>query len=177
MEGNGRKRYSVAEAAQLLGITERGVRWKLNQGQLEGIQEQKRWWVFLPEVGEEEIAGSEEGRKEDGSRRDEEVPEGVGSPADALPEGEGSTAVRELVQLVRELQQQNLELAGQLGYTQRRLIETEEQMRLLQAPPQEEVLPVAEEGASEVPPIERHESAKDTPGWWRRVLDGFYGRS
>lgn len=142
MEGNGRKRYSVAEAAQVLGITERGVRWKLTEGHLEGVQDGKRWWVFLSEVAEEDATGSEEGRKEEASSSYQEVPEAPGSKAEALPEGGGSTAVRELIQLVRELQQQNLELAGQLGYTQRRLLETEEKMKLLQKPEEEPGLEV-----------------------------------
>jgi hypothetical protein len=60
----------------------------------------------------------------------------------------------ELVSLVRDLQKENRDLAGQLGYMQAQLQQAQEEVRLLRAP---EVPPVVENAA---------ESPAPRP-WWR----------
>ena len=42
------QRRSVPEVARLLGISERGVRDKIERGQLNAVKEGKRWMVLLP---------------------------------------------------------------------------------------------------------------------------------
>jgi len=47
LSGSGR-RHTVPEIARLLGISERGVRDKIERGQLDAVKVGKRWMVLLP---------------------------------------------------------------------------------------------------------------------------------
>ena len=73
--------------------------------------------------------------------------------------------VVELVALVDKLQQQNLDLAGRLGFLQSELQQRDEQLKALQAPREE--LASQELPADATPAEER-----PRPSWWRRVLLG-----
>lgn len=42
------QRHSVPEVARILGISERGVRDKIERGQLDAVKDGKRWMVLLP---------------------------------------------------------------------------------------------------------------------------------
>lgn len=42
------RRHSVPEVARILGISERGVRDKIERGQLDAVKDGKRWMVHLP---------------------------------------------------------------------------------------------------------------------------------
>jgi excisionase family DNA binding protein len=57
LSGSGR-RHTVPEVARLLGISERGVRDKIERGQLPAVKEGKRWIVLLPP--EDAVAGGSE---------------------------------------------------------------------------------------------------------------------
>lgn len=140
--GNKRK-VTVAEAAAILGITDRGVRWKIQHDQLEAVQEGKRRYVLLPAVPEAQV---------------EERKEGTEAVTGSESGSAGSVPASDLLNLIREKDQRILELSGQLGYLQSQLDTAREQLKLL-APP-----------AEDQPTASRESSGEDRPRrWWRRL--------
>jgi hypothetical protein len=131
-----REATSVPEAARVLGITERAVRKRIQAGTLRGELVAGRWYVSLP-GGEEastfrpapvrrqnrDVAGTAAA-----ANRNPAPPEPQGSDAGSavVPAGHAT----ELLKMLRELQQQNLELAGQVGFLQARLGTAQDQLLL-----------------------------------------------
>ena len=154
---------SLKEAAEQFGISERTVRRRIDEGTLQGYKQKVdrgyEWRVYVGSRLAEQPGISPRQNADDTGK----VPS---RPADAeMPEATAPGVV-ELVRLVEHLQRDNQQMAGQLGFMQaklqeseRRALHAEEQVRLLMAPKDEPVEPE--------PPAEPVRVS-----WWRRLLDG-----
>jgi excisionase family DNA binding protein len=129
---------TLAEAAAQLGVSTDTVRRRIQRGDLSARQVDTKfgpaWRVLL---------GS--------------APVPANGLHGSAPVGPG---VVELVALVDKLQQQNLELAGRVGYYQAEVEQLRTTLKALQAPREE--LAAATVPAEEPP----------RPSWWRRLLLG-----
>ncbi len=101
---SGTIRYSVPEAAKLLGITERAVRKRIEAGTLLGKRNGREWLVLLPR---EPVA----------------EPKGTSSGTDSEPDGTaaepgGTNGTSSVEAIVEKLYRDNLELAGRVGFYQ-----------------------------------------------------------
>ena len=97
-------RYSVPEAAKLLGITERAVRKRIEAGTLLGKRNGREWVVLLPR---EPVA----------------EPKGTSSGTDSEPDGtatesRGTNGTSSVEAIAEKLYRDNLELAGRVGFYQ-----------------------------------------------------------
>ena len=111
------------------------------------------------------VSGAESGPSDgpvgDGSGRDSQgLPEATGTPN--TPH---TLSLEPLVGLVRQLQEENRNLAGQLGFVQAQLQQAHDTIRLLQAPP-------PEPAPADDPPIEAVATIREAPPaqprpWWR----------
>ncbi len=153
----------MPEAARALGITERAVRKRIQAGSLSGELVGGRWYVVLS--GSDDVSSSRpapvRSRNREGvgtsvagirnKTRREPGGSDVGSDAgsDVVPAGHAT----ELLKMLRELQQQNLELAGQVGFLQARLATAQDQ--LLLAEHQEGKEPESQADAEPVPFLRR----------------------
>lgn len=154
----------LAEAAAHLGVSTDTARRRLRKGLLVGEQRPTpqgfTWWVRI----------------------------GAAAQAAGSPTQPAQAGVVELAQLVRDLQRQNLELAGLLGSLQQRLVYAEDRVRALEAPrekrnPDSEISDSAVVRA-DVPEIAPHgptdglgvsttgtpSAAPQRASWWRRWL-------
>lgn len=112
-------RVTVKEWAAQNRVTERAVRARLVRGTLPGSKERdpstraELWYVDVPE----------------GTERAEHLP-------GTVPEHTGTNdpGTVELVRLVRDLNQQLIEVSGRCGWLQAQLEESQNQVRLLSAP-------------------------------------------
>lgn len=147
-------RCSVPEAARRLGITERAVRKRIQAGTMQAERVDGKWLVVLEPVGTSAVppvvpSGQQSRQRPHVVRQPEPVP--ASSPA-APPEDEVMPAVpatvpvatvpaehaTDLLGMLRDLQRQNLELAGQVGFLQARLAATQEQLLLAEEEPEPE---------------------------------------
>ncbi|HCG02475.1 MAG TPA: hypothetical protein DEV93_18275 [Chloroflexi bacterium] len=135
-----RETTSVPDAARALGITERAVRKRIQAGSLSGELVGGRWYVVLSRS--EDVSSSRPALAQRPNRnaarasapahRNRARPEpggsdeGSGAGSDVVPAGHAT----ELLKMLRELQQQNLELAGQVGFLQARLATAQDQLLL-----------------------------------------------
>ncbi len=101
---SGTIRYSVPEAAKLLGITERAVRKRIEAGTLLGKRNGREWVVLLPKEPVREPKGASSGTDSE--------PDGTA----AEPRGTSGTGSVEAI--VEKLYRDNLELAGRVGFYQ-----------------------------------------------------------
>jgi hypothetical protein len=112
----------IAEAARRLGVSIDTARRRLKRGQLVGREvptpQGHRWDVWLNGLGSTAQATA--------------YARGAPPTQDAQPPHRQEAP--ELAQLVRELQQQNLELAGRVGFYQAQLEQSRETIKALQAP-------------------------------------------
>jgi excisionase family DNA binding protein len=162
--------YTVTEAALLLGISETAVRRRISDRALTGMKLGRGWRVLLP--GE-----PREGRPPSGT---EVEPRSSGDVHAAAPEP--------LIALVRDLQRQNLALAGHIGYLQSRLsLQADGSSEPATVPPpaveasppdrvgrdeHEDTLREVEELRRQVEELERERAAQSAAPrkkrWWRR---------
>jgi excisionase family DNA binding protein len=108
-------RHSVAEAAAILGVSDRAVRARIERGTLRAERAGKRSWVvWLPEP-----SGT-------GNGNGNGIPIPVAAKNGTAPERPSGEAgdLSKLVQLPGDKDQRILELAGQVGYLQSQLSET-----------------------------------------------------
>ncbi len=144
--------FSVKEAAQALGISEKTVRNRIQAGTLPAIKATRpqgyEWRVF-PAGVPTEIASVVQ-----------VVPDPRHVEGQVAPDPEEKTT--ELARLLEKmyadnqrLAEVNAQLSGQVGFLQAKLQDAEEQIRLLMAPQEPELVP------------------QDAPAkrpWWRRFL-------
>jgi hypothetical protein len=142
------QRISVVEAATRLGISERAVRKRIAAGTLHAVREDGRWLVSLPD-GADVRRPTAPSLRTAPSRTTPSAPAASGGPAEATeavkPAGGGARQTPEasptvpadhasdLLRMIRDLQQQNLELAGQVGFLQARLASVQDQLLLAEA--------------------------------------------
>ena len=134
---------SVTEAAARLGVSERTVWRRIKQGKLKTHKTTDGVRVSLSDIP---------------STVSDSVPvsdsKATDNTTDTVSDVPGE--VIELVRLVDRLQQSNQQLAGQVGYLQRQVIEQQETIQRLLPAPKDEPEPPA---ASEPKRV-----------WWRRLL-------
>jgi excisionase family DNA binding protein len=145
------ERYSVVEAASLLGISERAVRKRIQAGTLPAERVDGRWRVALARVGPAPKAQTGETTAGPGTSRRatrNNQPERLHAAARAREAGSSGTAnsvpaehASELLRMVADLQRRNLELAGQVGFLQARLATTQEQLLLAESSDESEEVP------------------------------------
>jgi excisionase family DNA binding protein len=140
---------SVREAAVMAGVSERTIRRWLRSGQVRAVKRGGSYRI-RPNALAAMIG-------HDGT---EEADDGVDSPPaagiDASDTADvATTGVAELTRLVRDLQQQNLELAGRVGYFQAENAQLRERLALM-AP-----------AAPEPTPTTGAVSEPATRPWWR----------
>ena len=160
---------TAAEAAVILGLSERTVLRRLKQGKLQGYKVDAGrgtvWRVLLDGMATTPPTG------DDAMAVMRATPTGT---ADGMPSAPPALAefahavIDELRQEYREelerLRRENQQLAGQVGFLQARVQDQERQIALLMAPKE------PEEARPEPEP-----APKDAPGtvkapWWRRVF-------
>lgn len=121
---------SVREAAEALGITERGVRWRIQHGRLEAERDGRQWYVLLP--GRlAPAAGSGNGSA---SGNPQVVSAALKREEGKLPSSPIRTdsALVGLVELIRDLESRNRGLAAQVTQLQRLLEAKDLELRALQ---------------------------------------------
>jgi len=124
---SGTVRYSVPEAARILGISERGIRKRIDAGTLFATRDGRAWIVYLEEpasgAGTAESAVPSEPRAVPGTEPEPEraVSSGTSSAVDLSP----------LVALVDDLTRRNAELTEAATLWQFRARQLEEQIKQL----------------------------------------------
>ncbi len=146
---------SVQEAATHLGIHEKTVRRRIKEGKIPALRvdlpQGYEWRVYpdgLPEDAQvnDHMDSSEE---EVSAQVDDQV-----STGEAIPD---SAAIIEVLRINEKLQEENRNLAAQLGFVSGQLFEARDRIALLMAPKDE---PAPEPAASTEPKV----------SWWRRLL-------
>lgn len=142
----------MQEVAERLGVSERTVRRRIQAGQLQAASvdtPQGHTWRIDPASLPAAAAtppGTPDNHPADATRQDP-APSGHTLDATRHPAATppGTPDMLELVRLVDRLQHENVQLAGQLGFTQAKLQEAEKQIALLMAPnePETRVEPAA----------------------------------
>ena len=159
--------FTIAEAAPLLGVSVDTVRRRLKRGEIEARQVHTQhgptWEVCLGTV--QGVPAGEPGQ-------------------DAQGAAEGS-AMLEALRLIGRLQEENRDLAGQLGYVRAQLAAAEDRVRALEAPrlPQDAPVsatasnltarddePTTEPSEPSSPPVPAPipPSPNGSRPWWRR---------
>jgi excisionase family DNA binding protein len=163
---------TIQQAAKMLGIAPNTVRRRIKLGELSAHKvptaQGYEWRVHLPTAGDQLPTNGEQvpttGSDLPPSPVELDVPIAPrvvqgGSPLEPAPPSD-AVALRAL-EMVEQLQQRNLELAGQVGFLQARLQEREDQIRLL----------TMEHGEPRT--VEQEPSPTPVPqkrSWWRQFL-------
>jgi excisionase family DNA binding protein len=118
--------FSLQDAAALLGCSLNTLRRKIKAGEIHAERIERPqghvWQVYLSTL---QPPNQQEGQH---------PPSTLQQPAGSVqhpPDTQDSAAAVELVRLVEKLQQQNLELAGRVGYLQAELSQAREQLALM----------------------------------------------
>ncbi len=156
---------SVKEAAAALGISERTARSRIKAGKLAAVQIERpqgyEWRVYpdgLPPGNNLDLSGNNVESHPETPNETHVDPPGNNVEAPGMVE---------MIHLVATLQSRNEQLAGQVGYLQRQVLEQQETIqRLLMAPKDEpaDVTPEKSPRAAEPPIVDE---ARPRP-WWRR---------
>lgn len=121
----------AAEAAELLGVSEKTVRRKAKAGQLPARQVSTghgpAWEVWVS--GAEPRPGTGRAQTDTRPAVDRSAVDMAGQVA-----GHGDAPLLEALQLINKLTEENRNLAGQLGYVQAQLQQRDEQLKALTAP-------------------------------------------
>jgi DNA-directed RNA polymerase specialized sigma subunit len=155
---------SLTDAAAQLGISERTVLRRIKDGTIDGrkIGEGRGgvWRVYLS-VSDSQPASVSESQTETLDTLGDSQTTDLESVSDSVSDSQTQPAqdMIRMVELVDKLQAQNQQLAGQLGFTQAKLQDAQEevqQLRLLMAP--------KDEPAPEPP------AQPERQPWWRRLF-------
>ena len=157
---------SLTDAAAQLGISERTVLRRIKDGTVDGrkIGEGRGgvWRIYLSVSDSQPAPVSDSPTNAPGTLSDSPTTDRE-SVSDSVSDSQTQPAQEmiRMVELVDKLQAQNQQLAGQLGFTQAKLQDAQEenqQLRLLMAPKDE---PAPE------PPAE-----PERRPWWKRLFNG-----
>lgn len=116
---------TVREAASRFGITERAVLKRIQAGRLDAEWDERRWYVRWPPSG---AVPPTEPNQPGSGRAANTAKSTRAASGKAVRAGEPALEVQ---RLIRDLQAQNLALAGELGYLKRLLQEKEEKLNRL----------------------------------------------
>ncbi len=136
-----REKVDIKTAAQHLGITQEGVRKRIQRGLLKAEKIDNRWLVALPAQLEEVQDRLESALYMVG----EQLEEGSNLRGTGL-----ERVVQSFLEKLERAHRENLELAGRVGFLQAKLQDAEEEIRMLRAPAQ----PPVPEPANHPPPSE-----------------------
>jgi hypothetical protein len=164
----------LAEASPRLGVSVKTLRRRVKAGQIEGRQvSTPHGPAYLVRVGEQAPLGTRASSLNGvGTHR----VDGAGSVDDQGTRRLDDVAGLELVRLVAHLQEENRNLAGQLGYIQAQYQQAQEVIRALQAPQgiATDAADSIQEGQQAAPPPEMvpqvsQDIAVPTPRrpWWK----------
>ncbi len=133
---------TIKEAAQHFGVSERTIRRRIAAGTLRAARVPRpqgyEVFVYLDST----------------SDNMDEATVNLDEPPVHLD----SAALMKALEMVETLQQQNMQLSGQVGYLQAKLQDAEERIRLLEAPKNEPEQQPADDPAGE-----------EQPSWWQRL--------
>ena len=172
---------SIQEAARRLDASESTIRRKIKAGELHAIQEETiQGYRWLVEVSDDQVLTADDHLATNGDQvltSDDQLgttpqeasknapPRGEQVIIDGdqvLTNGEQVATSTELVRELRRLHDQNVQLAGQVGYLQSELQQAREQIRML----------TMDKGPE--PPAEPLQQAAEQPAarrsWWRRLF-------
>ena len=135
------EKVDIKTAAQRLGITQEGVRKRIQRGLLKAEKIDNRWLVALPAQLEEVQDRLESALYMVG----EQLEEGSNLHGTGL-----ERVVQSFLEKLERAHRENLELAGRVGFLQAKLQDAEEEIRMLRAPAQ----PPVPEPANHPPPSE-----------------------
>jgi excisionase family DNA binding protein len=149
---------SARDAAARCGVSERTVRRWIVKGRLPADRDGREFRIaseaLAPFIGHAADNGQDAAASSDMS---------AASPQHSA--ALSADVAAELLHLVDKLQQQNLELAGRVGYYQAENEQLRTTLKALQAPQPE---PSSEEPPADLPAAEE----RPRVSWWRRVLLG-----
>lgn len=154
---------TVSEAASWLGVSERTIRRRIKEGQLQAASietPQGHTWRIDPASLPNHPAlppGTPPGAPGNHPAGPGNHPATTRQADDATRQPADTPEVLELVRLVDRLQRDNQQLAGQLGFTQAKLQEAEKTIALLMAP------------KDEPEPAELEQPAEPKRAWWQRL--------
>ncbi len=152
------EKVDIKTAAQRLGITQEGVRKRIQRGLLKAEKIDNRWLVALPAQLEEVQDRLESALYMVG----EQLEEGSSLHGTGL-----ERVVQSFLEKLERAHRENLELAGRVGFLQARLQDAEREIQMLRAPAQ----PPEPEMANHPTPSENGAnsgSQKASPRpWWQ----------
>ena len=119
------EKVDIKTAAQRLGITQEGVRKRIQRGLLKAEKIDNRWLVALPAQLEEVQDRLESALYMVG----EQLEEGSNLHRTGL-----ERVVQSFLEKLERAHRENLELAGRVGFLQAKLQDAEEEIRMLKAP-------------------------------------------
>lgn len=106
-----KQHWTIKEAAETLGLSEKTVRRRIKDGTLKAEQIQGKYGI------EYHITDLKEAL-----------------PLDKYPDAEGNAALSKALDIIKALQQENERLAGQVGYLQAQVYELNSKVSLLMEP-------------------------------------------
>ena len=163
----------LAEASQILGLSQEAIRKRLHRGTLQGCKVDGRWMVRLPtgrldadrddpdacQDARQDVAGRLAGRPDDGTWTASGCPDERQDARDALLE---------------RLYRDNLELAGRCGFLQARVQDLEREVQLLRAPsgelrqmPDPDLAPTSNPPAPTANGHDLGTECPPRPPWWK----------
>lgn len=167
---------SLGEAARRLGVTPDAIRKRIPAGRVRARKRGGRWlvWVTAAELvtsgrpDEPEWAADGEPDEPEAGTGQTGIPGGTGTLPAPTPQVSTETELR-LLGLVEKLQEENRNLAGQLGFREAQLQQAHDRIRLLEAgpasaPPSSEREP---EFREEPERLETGNAEPPTRPWWR----------
>ncbi len=151
-------KVDIKTAAQRLGITQEGVRKRIQRGLLKAEKVDNRWLVALPTQVEEVQDKLESALYMVGAQLEE---------GSNLHGTELERVVQTFLEKLERAHRENLELAGRVGFLQAKLQDAEEEIRMLRAPAQP---PEPEMANHPTPREDRSDSASQKVSsrpWWQ----------
>jgi excisionase family DNA binding protein len=142
--------YTVQEAARLLGISEAAVRTRISDRSFTALKVGRGWRILLP-----------------GEPRTVSTVDGATQPPAPRGAEQLARATESMVTLVRDLQRQNLALAGHIGYLQSQLSRESDEQQVSRQEHDAALRQIAELRES----VERYEEERGARKrrWWRRA--------
>lgn len=138
------QQWTIKEAAEALGVSEKTVRRRIKDGTIKAAQTQGKYGVEYRITSLEDIMPLDKGLDTDqGQGAVEYVDTGKNLAVDKNMEIEGGMA--KALDIIKALQEENVKLAAQVGFLQAQLIELDRKVRLLAEP-------------------------KQSRSWWQRLL-------